>query len=129
MTAESTSPDAAAVAGTVFDEADAEVARSYADALLKASGPGDAAGAVLDELDEVIADVIEGQPRFAAMLASPTVAPAEKDRLLAEVFGGRALPTVVNFLRVLNGTAGSASSGRSSGRPAPRGTGSGGSGR
>lgn len=104
MTTDATTPDPGAVAGTVFDESTAEVARSYADALLKASESSSEGGAgpVLDELAEAIADVFEGQPRFAAMLASPTMNSSERDRLLVEVFGGRALPTVVNFLRVLN---------------------------
>ncbi len=92
--------DGADVAGTVFDESTAEHARTYADALLGAAG--DEAGAVVAELDEIVEDVLHGQPRFAAMLGPAGPSPAEKDRLLVEVFGGRALPTVVNFLRVLN---------------------------
>jgi len=97
MATDATKPD---VSGTVFDEAAVEVARSYSDALLKASGAD--AGAILDELDEIVADVILGQPKFASILASPSVAEAEKDRILVTVFEGRTLPTVLRFLRVLN---------------------------
>ena len=93
-------PDPDLVAGTVFDEAADEGARNYADALLGAAG--DEAGAVLDELDELVADVVRGQPRFAELMASPSMGAADRDRVLVELFEGRARPTVVNFLRVLN---------------------------
>jgi len=90
----------AAVAGTVFDEVAPELTRNYAEALLNASGAE--ADAVIAELEEIRADVLVAQPRFAAVLASPSVAAAEKDRIVTETFEGRALPTVVRFLRVLN---------------------------
>jgi F-type H+-transporting ATPase subunit delta len=35
-------------------------------------------------------------------MSSPTMAVADRDRVLVELFGGRALPPVVNLLRVLN---------------------------
>ncbi len=41
-------------------------------------------------------------PRFAEMLASDRVPAAEKDRILTEVFDGRASGLVLRFLRVLN---------------------------
>jgi F-type H+-transporting ATPase subunit delta len=88
------------VAGTVFDEAAGGVVRNYADALLSATG--DEAGAVVDELDAIVSDVVRGQPRFAELMASPTLGVAERDRVLVELFGSRTLPVVVNFLRVLN---------------------------
>jgi F-type H+-transporting ATPase subunit delta len=95
-----TAPDPAQVAGTVFDEASAELARPYATALLDAAGAD--AEAVLDELEEIVADILNAQPKFAELLASPTVPMSDKDRVLVEVFEGRALPIVSNFLRVLN---------------------------
>jgi F-type H+-transporting ATPase subunit delta len=99
MTA-ATGPDPELVAGTVFDESTGEVARNYADALLAALGDG--AGPVLDELDEIVADVVRGQPRFAELMTGPTMALSDRDRVLVELFGGRAMPPVVNLLRVLN---------------------------
>lgn len=95
-----TGPDAEAIAGTVFDDDSAGVVRNYTDALLAAAG--DDAGAVLDELDAVVADVVRGQPRFAQAMASHALGADGKDRLLVTLFDGKALPTVVNFLRVLN---------------------------
>ena len=41
-------------------------------------------------------------PTFAEMMGSPVRTAADKDRLIAQAFEGRALPTTVNFLRVLN---------------------------
>ncbi len=95
-----TAPDAEAIAGTVFDDDSAGVVRNYADALLAASG--DESGPVLDELDAVVSDVVRGQPRFARAMASHALKADDKDRLLVQLFDGKALPTVVNFLRVLN---------------------------
>jgi F-type H+-transporting ATPase subunit delta len=93
-------PDPDLVAGTVFDESTGEVARNYADALLAALG--DDAGPALDELDEIVADVVHSQPRFAELMASPSLGTADRDRILVELFDGKANPILVNFLRVLN---------------------------
>jgi F-type H+-transporting ATPase subunit delta len=95
-----TAPEAGQVVGTVFDEASVELARTYSTALLDAAGAD--AEAVLDELEEIVSDVLVAQPKFAELLASPAVPMAEKDRVLVDVFEGRALPIVSNFLRVLN---------------------------
>jgi F-type H+-transporting ATPase subunit delta len=97
MTTDATAPD---VAGTVFDESAVELAKSYANALLNATK--DETDAVLDDLDAIVVDVLQGQPKFAEILGSSSVSELEKDRILTTVFEGRALPTVVNFLRVLN---------------------------
>jgi len=93
---------AASVAGTVFEDDAPEVSRSYAEALVNAAEKAGQADAVLDELDELVADVFKAHPKFAALVSSPSIPAHEKDRILGETFGGRALPTVVNFLRVLN---------------------------
>jgi F-type H+-transporting ATPase subunit delta len=85
---------------TVLDEVAPELTRNYAEALLNASG--DEANAVLDDLEAIESDVLRVQPRFAAILGSPSVSVLEKDRILTDTFEGRALPTVVKFLRVLN---------------------------
>jgi len=92
--------NAAAVAGTVFDEIAPELTRNYAEALLNASGAE--VDAVIAELEEIRADVLQAQPGFASILASPSIAIDKKDRILTDTFEGRAMPTVVRFLRVLN---------------------------
>jgi F-type H+-transporting ATPase subunit delta len=99
MTAATASPEPD-VSGTVFDESTTEHARTYADALINAAGKD--AEAAVEELEEIVADVIHGHPRFAEILGASGPAIPEKDRILVEVFEGRALPVVVNFLRVLN---------------------------
>jgi F-type H+-transporting ATPase subunit delta len=86
--------------GTVLEEVAPELTRNYADALLNASG--DQVDAVVEELEAIRSDVLQAQPRFAAILASDSVSIDEKDRIVTEAFEGRALPTVVRFLRVLN---------------------------
>ncbi len=86
--------------GTVLEDVAPELTRNYAEALLNASG--DEAGAVLEDLEAIRDQVLIVQPRFAAILGSPSLSAPEKDRILTETFEGRALPTVVRFLRVLN---------------------------
>ena len=90
------------VTGTVFDDDQPEVTRSYAEALLGAAASEGQTEAVLDELDELVADVLRGHPKFAAMLASESLPATEKDRILTATFEDRASPLVVRFLRVLN---------------------------
>jgi F-type H+-transporting ATPase subunit delta len=77
-----------------------ELTRNYAEALLNASG--DEVNAAVEELEAIEAEILRPNPRFAAILSSSSVSEVEKDRILVETFEGRALPTVVKFLRVLN---------------------------
>jgi len=97
--ASSGAPD---ITGTVFEDDQPEVSRSYAEALLAAAENEGQADAVLDDLDDLVRDVFRDQPRFAALLTSPSVPAREKDRILTATFENRALPMVVRFLRVLN---------------------------
>ena len=100
----SSASDAAApsVAGTVFEDDTPEVTRSYAEAIVTAAGREGQLEAVIEDLEAIASDVFRAQPRFAALLGSPLVSAADKDRILVEVFQEKALPTVVRFLRVLN---------------------------
>lgn len=88
---------------TVLDEdSGSELARAYAQAILAAAENAGRVESVLDELDELIADVWQARPDFARLLVSAATATAEKDRILVETFDGRADPLVLNLLRVLN---------------------------
>jgi len=89
------------VAGTVFDEVADELARTYADALLNAAEAKGEMDAVIDELEELVDDVWTAQSRLASFLTSAGT-PEAKDAVIVKVFDGRALPTLTNFLRVLN---------------------------
>ncbi len=90
------------VAGTVFDEQTTDIAKTYAQALINAADKTGEVEAVVSELEELDDDILKTHPRFAELLASPYVPPQEKDRILSEAFDGRAMPTVVRFLKVLN---------------------------
>lgn len=90
------------VVGTVFDDPTPELTRVYADALLGASEKTGQAEAVLDEVEELIADVWDAHPDFESMMRSPSLAGSEKSRILNEVLGGKASDTTLHFLQVLN---------------------------
>ncbi len=94
-----TEPD---VSGTVYDEEVSHVAKIYAEALVDAAAKTDEVEAVIGELEEIEDDILLPNPRFADLLASPSVSSEEKNRIISEAFEGRALPTVVRFLKVLN---------------------------
>lgn len=87
---------------TVFDDQDSAGARSYAEALIGAARKDGQVDPVVDELQEFVDDIFGAQPRFAEMLASPTLNVEQKDRLLTQITEGRAHPTVARFLRVVN---------------------------
>jgi len=90
------------VSGTIFDDKVARVAKNYAEALLNVAVKTGEAESVVGELEEIDHDLIQGNPRFASLFASVSIPSQEKDRFLSEAFDGRALPTVVRFLKVLN---------------------------
>ncbi len=92
----------APTAATVFDDKADELARTYGEALLNAAEKEGQVDDLLDELDAVHAFVREKFPTFAVMMGSAVRTAADKDRLIAQAFEGRTLPTTVNFLRVLN---------------------------
>ena len=81
---------------------EAEAVRSYAAALLGAAGGDDAVAAALGDLDAFRAEVLDPNPKLAAVLASPQVPEPEKDRILAELLEGRVADVALRFLRVLN---------------------------
>jgi F-type H+-transporting ATPase subunit delta len=85
----------------VVDESVA-LARRYALALVDAAQKEGGVDPALAELAEIEEDVLKPFPRFAQVLASARVPSAEKDRMLRELFEGRASGLVLRFLRVLN---------------------------
>ncbi len=78
------------------------VARRYAEALVDAAQKEGSVDPILEELGEIEDEVLKPFPRFAEVLASARVPRAEKDRILFELFDGRASSLVLRFLRVLN---------------------------
>jgi F-type H+-transporting ATPase subunit delta len=102
MSAPNASSGAPDVTGTVFEDDQPEVSRSYAEALLGAAKHAGPIEPVLDELDELVADVLRPSPQFAAILASEALPAPEKDRILTSALENHASPLVLRFLRVLN---------------------------
>lgn len=98
----STSQPAPDVSGTALEEGTVEIARTYAVALLNSTESPGETDAVLDELDELSVDVFRDQPDFAHLLSFGISDAERRDQLLNSAFEGRALPTVLRFLRVLN---------------------------
>ncbi len=87
--------------GTVLEDVP-QVTRSYSEALVNAAEKTGQVDEILDDLDAIFNEALGPGTDFAAVLASPLVSPADKDRTLVAVFEGRVQPTVLNFLRVLN---------------------------
>lgn len=99
MTVKAPTPDGF-LPESVLEAVAPALTRNYAEALLNAGG--DQVNAVVEELEAIQADILDIKPRFAAILGSPSISIAQKDQILVDTFEGRALPTVVHFLRVLN---------------------------
>ncbi len=74
-----------------------EVARRYAEALIRAAEHEGAVDLVLGELAELERDVLKANPRFAQILASPRVSAAQKDRILVELLENRARACCCGF--------------------------------
>ena len=79
-----------------------EVARRYAEALIRAAEHEGAVDLVLEELAELERDVLKPNPRFAQILASSRVSSPQKDRILVDLLENRASSLLLRFLRVLN---------------------------
>ncbi len=101
MSDHATLADAAKVR-TVFDDRESAGARTYAEALLAAARKQNQVDTVVGELEEFLRDVFDGQPQVAELLTSPAVGAEQKDRLLVGMTEGRATPTLIQFLRVVN---------------------------
>ena len=85
---------------TVFDSDQQQLGETYAKALL---GLSDNAAEVDGFVDEVanVASVIGDLPKLRAILESPQISFDRKAGVLDKAFGGKAHPSVVNFLKVL----------------------------
>ncbi len=77
------------------------IADVYAKALLGAAESAGFTRAVLEEFNSLISDVLGRFPRLERILASTLVSSEEKVGVIERLFGGRASPTFVNFLKVV----------------------------
>ena len=94
--------DSQAAAEMAPDVGAEHVGAVYAEALLGAAETAGQTEAVLDELDDLVAGVLDPFPQLEHLLASGLVSPDEKAGILDRVLGGRASPTMLTFLKVVS---------------------------
>ena len=78
------------------------IAGVYAKSLIDAAEKAGNTETVLEQLDSFVVDVLGGIARLADALESPRVSQEDKTRLIDSALSGKADPTLVNFLKVLN---------------------------
>ncbi|MHC4400421.1 MAG: ATP synthase F1 subunit delta [Planctomycetota bacterium] len=78
------------------------IAEVYAEALLGAAEKAGRAEAILEELDSLIADVLDAFPKWEEILASGLISHEEKLGILDRTLAGRASLLLVNFLKVVS---------------------------
>src|SRR3954468_5357353 len=74
----------------------------YAKALLGAAEKAGQADQVVDELDSLVADVLDNQSRVDALLTPPRLTHKERLPILNKAFGGKLSPTLMTFLKVVS---------------------------
>jgi F-type H+-transporting ATPase subunit delta len=79
-----------------------QVARVYAEALLRAADKRGKGDAVMEELEALVHDLFRTQPILEAALASGAVRRDRKEEFIRKVFGPVAEPIFLDFLLVLN---------------------------
>lgn len=87
---------------TVLDIKGQQIARVYAEALLKAARNQQAEGEVLEQLDSLIDDVFAASPELELFFASSSISRRRKAEVIRKLFEGRAHPLMLHFLLVLN---------------------------
>jgi F-type H+-transporting ATPase subunit delta len=74
----------------------------YAKALLGAAEKVGQADQVVDELESLVADVLDKQPKVDAIFSSPRLSHEERLSILDKAFTGRLSPTLMTFLKVVS---------------------------
>lgn len=87
---------------TVMDVVEEQIAQVYAEAFLGVANQTDRAAELVEELVSLVEDVLEKFPALEEALGSLLVGHAEKETLLDRIFGNKAAPEVLNFLKVLS---------------------------
>ncbi|WP_425398810.1 ATP synthase F1 subunit delta [Aeoliella sp.] len=88
-------------AETVLDIDQEQLARIYAKAFLSATASMDR-DALVEELESLVADVLDKFPDFDFNLTSNFLSHEEREELIDKVFGPRASASVVNLLKTLS---------------------------
>jgi F-type H+-transporting ATPase subunit delta len=74
----------------------------YAKALLGAAERAGQADEVVDELESLVADVLDKMPSLEELLKSPRLEHEERLPILDKAFGGKLSPTTLTFLKVVS---------------------------
>jgi F-type H+-transporting ATPase subunit delta len=99
MSAKSAKPTK--VRETVFDVDVERLADLYARAGLDAAGDAESQQQLADDLESLVADVLDVHPDFEELCRSKLISRDEKLELLDRVFGASASPTSLNLLKVM----------------------------
>src|SRR5262245_12860275 len=78
------------------------IGRAYAEALLNAAEKRGQADAALEELEALVRDLFQANPKIEALFASAAIGRKAKADVLRKAFEGRASELFFNFLLVLN---------------------------
>jgi len=79
-----------------------KIAEVYAEAFLNAvAAKSESASTAVAEFDSFVADVLDANERFEAVLKSAVVPVDAKSAMIERIFAGQASPTFLSFLRVL----------------------------
>lgn len=87
---------------TALDVTGEQIGRVYAEAFLGAAETSGSADAAVGELEAVVAEVIDANPKFAEAVGSAFLSHEDRTGLIDRVLGGRVSPVVVNTLKVLS---------------------------
>ncbi len=77
------------------------IAEVYAKALIGAARHAGNVADIVDEFDQLVADVFDKFPKFDNLLASALVSESEKSGIIDRTLGGKTSTTMANFLKVL----------------------------
>ena len=77
------------------------VAAIYGKAVFDAAGSSGNRAEVIEQLDSLVADVLDQSPKLDELLSNPMVSAEDKLGLIQTVFSGHALPLVLSFLQTL----------------------------
>jgi F-type H+-transporting ATPase subunit delta len=86
----------------VLHTRDAQVARVYAESLLKAAERQNKAEIMLEQLRALVYDIFRGHPLFETFLSSRAIKRDHKDRVIRIALTELVDPTFLDFLLVLN---------------------------
>jgi F-type H+-transporting ATPase subunit delta len=78
------------------------IAEVYAQAILDAAEGAGQTEALVEEFDSFLADVLDREPKFEAVICSTMISHDEVSGALDRVLAGRASPLFLNFLKVLS---------------------------